>query len=136
MTFGQACGIYRINYIGEVKTEETDIKKIKLPTTRFLHNLEMENSELAFIEINFDDEKFEVKTKSHLTSQLYSNAEKLKEFLQSKNESIPIIFVLEKNGIITEMRTEIYWRNTSMEIIDDDGFGTLFQFNFGEIVLN
>lgn len=136
MTFGQACGMYRINYVGEVKTELNDIKKIKLPTTMFLHNLEMDNSKLAFIEINLNDGEFDFETKSHLTSHLYSDAQKLKEYFQSKRKSIPIILISEKDGIVTEKKYAINWEQINMKMIDDDGFGILFQLNLGETARN
>ena len=40
-SFGQACGIYRIKYVGNIKSESLKIEKIKLPTIEFLHGLKM-----------------------------------------------------------------------------------------------
>lgn len=36
-SFGQACGIYRITYVGNIKSESL-IEKIKLPTIEFLQD--------------------------------------------------------------------------------------------------
>lgn len=110
---GQACGIYRINYSGNFETEFSVIKKIKLPTTMFLHKLELENSELAFIETELKDGEFYVETKSHLTSHLYSDGQDLKKYYQSIREYFPIFLILEKDGIITEQRINISWEKVN-----------------------
>tara|TARA_R100000935_G_C2708216_1_gene113009 strand:- start:95 stop:550 length:456 start_codon:yes stop_codon:yes gene_type:complete len=129
----QACGIYRINYVGEFVTQTESIKKIKLPTIMYLHNLEKEDSELAFVETDLIEGKIDAKIRSQLTSHLYSKAEYLKEFYKSKRKGFPIILFLKNNGKTTEKIIEISWDKAELKMVDDDGFGDLFQIDLGKV---
>jgi len=133
ITFGQACGKYRINYVGEIVSESINVIKIKLPSTFYLHSNRLEEKKLDFFEIELENDKFNIEIYSHLTS-IYSSIERLKAVYQSKREGIPITLISENNGVIEETKTEISWEDIDIKIIDDDGFGTLFQLDLGEIV--
>ncbi len=132
-SFGQACGIYRINYVGNIKSESLKIEKIKLPTIQFLHGLEDENSEKPFTEIEFTNNQINAELRSHLTSHLYGKSENLLKFYKTKRESIPIIIIVVENGIKREIRTELTWNNIQITELKDDRFGNLFKLNLNEI---
>lgn len=135
VTFGQACGIYRIQYTGEITSQSSAVKTIKLPSTLFLHNLESKNSKLAFIEFQVDNEKIDAHVKSHLTSHLYSDSQKLKAFYKSKQTSFPIILILEKNGNTLKKRIKINWDEIDITFVDDERFGNLIQLHLKKISL-
>ena len=130
----QACGIYRLNCEGVITSELDNTIKIKLPTTMFLHNLELENSDLAFMETEVKDGKFYVETKSHLTSHLFSKGQNLKEYYMTKRNFFPVILISEKNGVTTETRVDISWNNVNFYTVKDRGFGNAFAIKFNEIV--
>ena len=74
-SYGQACGIYRIKYVGNIKSKSLKIEKIKLPTIQFLEGLGNENSEYGFVEIKPENDIIEVELGSHLTSNLFDKSE-------------------------------------------------------------
>ncbi len=132
-SFGQACGIYRIKYIGNIKSESLKVEKIKLPTIQFLHGLEDENSEIGFIEIAPIANEIDVELGSHLISHLYSESEYLLKFYKSNRENIPIIIITKKNGLLQEIRREVSWDNIQITVLKDDNFGKIFELNLSEI---
>ncbi|GAA3642775.1 hypothetical protein [Flavivirga jejuensis] len=132
-SFGQACGIYRIKYVGKINSESIKIEKIKLPTIEFLHGLEEENSEKGFIEIKPIENRIDIKLGSHLTSHLYKKSESLFKLYKAKRENIPIVITVIKNGKNKEIRIELTWDNIQISKIDDDKFGNLFELNLNEI---
>ena len=132
-SFGQACGIYRIIYVGNIKSESLKIEKIKLPTIEFLHGLEEENSEKGFIEIEPITNEIDVELGSHLTSHLYGKAESLLKFYKINRENIPIVTTVIENGKNNEIRIELTWNNIQISKLEDDKFGNLFELNLNEI---
>lgn len=69
-SFSQACGIYRIKYVGKIESKTHKIKKIKLPSIMFLHNAVDRNENVAFIEVDINGDEINKETASHLTSHL------------------------------------------------------------------
>tara|TARA_A100000171_G_C2022905_1_gene91976 strand:- start:96 stop:551 length:456 start_codon:yes stop_codon:yes gene_type:complete len=132
-SFGQSCGIYRINYVGSIKSEALKIEKIKVPTIMFLHGLENENSELGFSEIDLTTNDIDIQLRSNLTSNLYENAEDLLKLYKTKRENIPIIIVASKNGNKKEIRKELTWNDIQIHKISDEEFGNLFELNLNQI---
>ena len=110
-SFGQACGIYRIKYVGKINSESIKIEKIKLPTIEFLHGLEEENSEKGFIEIKPNENEIDIELGSHLTSHLYEKTENLLKLYKTKRENIPIVITVIENGKNKEIRIELTWNN-------------------------
>ncbi|MEP0264287.1 hypothetical protein [Dokdonia sp.] len=133
-SFGQACGIYRIKYVGKIQSNSFKIEKIKLPTIKFLHGLENENSKNSSVEIELTNNQFLIELRSHLTS-IYENAEDLLRFYKEKREGIPIIFLVIVNGKKKEIQTELTWDNIQITMVKDDKFGNLFELNLNEIDL-
>lgn len=131
-SFGQACGIYRINYVGQIVSNSNNIIKIKLPNTFYLHSKETEDSKLDFLTSELDEGNFNIEIRSHLTS-IYSNSQKLKETYKSKRSSIPIILILENNGQLTEKIIIIDWNQVEISIINDEKLGNLFKVDLGKI---
>lgn len=132
-SFGQACGIYRIKYVGKINSESIKIEKIKLPTIEFLHGLEEENSEKGFIEVKPIENGIDIELGSHLTSHLYGKSENLLKLYKRKRENIPIIITVIENGKTKEIRIELTWDNIRISKLDDDKFGNLFELNLNEI---
>ena len=132
-SFGQACGIYRIKYIGNIKSESLKIEKIKLPTIEFLHALEDENSEISFVEIEQANNQINVVLGSHLTCRLYDEAESLLKFYKTKRDSIPVIIIVMESGKNREILIELTWNNIQINKLEDRRFGNLYELDLNEI---
>ncbi len=132
-SYGQACGIYRIKYVGNIKPESLKVEKIKLPTIQFLEGLGNENSEYGFVEINPENNIIEVGLSSHLTSNLVDKAEILLKLYESKRKNIPILITIIENGKSKEIRRELTWNNLQIKKLEDEKFGNLFELNLNEI---
>ncbi len=99
MSFGQACGVYKLKYIGEIhENNNLVLTKIKLPTTAFLHGLEKEESERSFQIYELKNKKIDYLMYSHLSCHVTSTADWLFEFYKTNIEDIPIILI----GVSTE----------------------------------
>lgn len=125
----QACGTYRINYVGKVINNTAEIQSIKLPTVRFLHGFD----EPAFVEIDFDNGKIDKELFSPLTSALYDDPNRYLELYRNKRDSLPVVFGVKKNDKEQEITIEIPWENIELKRIEDEEFGYLFQLNLKEI---
>ena len=134
-SMAQACGIYRIKYVGKISTESVKVEKVKLPTTYYLHLLKDKNSGNAFIEDIPEDNEIVLEISSHLTSNLYDKGQSLFDFYKKKREKTPIVFVVSKNNVQKEITTELFWEQITISAIDDKGFGQLFEINLNEIEL-
>ena len=132
-SFGQACGIYRINYVGNIKSESLKIEKVKLPTIEFLHGLENENSEKGFIEIESIANGIDIELSSHLTSHLYEKAENLLKLYKTKRKNIPLFITVIDNGKKREIKIELNWNDVQIKKLEDEKFGNLFELNLNEI---
>ena len=135
-SFGQACGIYRIKYIGNIKSESLKVEKIKLPTIEFLNGIENEQTEKSFIEIEINNYQINAEISSKLTSNLYSKAESLLKFYQENRNSISIIVIVIENGTKREILKEFSWNNIQISKLEDDKFGNLFELNLNKINLD
>ena len=131
-SFGQACGIYRIKYIGNIKSESLQVENVKLPTIEYLHGLEEENSEKAFVEIKPIDNEIDIELVSGLTSHLY-DLEGLLKFYKAKRNSIPVMILVTQNGQNKEIRIDLTWNNIQIKGQKDEKFGNLFELNLNEI---
>jgi hypothetical protein len=132
-SFGQACGIYRIKYVGNIKSEALKIEKIKLPTIGFLHGLKQESSEEGFIEIEPIANRIDIELRSYLTSHLYEKPESLLKLYKTERKNIPIIITGIENGKNKEIRIELTWNNIVISKLEDGKFGNLFELNLNEI---
>ena len=132
-SFGQACGIYRIKYVGSIKTDSLKIEKIKLPTIEFLHGLEDENSEISYVEIEPTDGRINIELRSPLTSHLYGETENLLKFYKKKRESITIIIIVKDKGKKRKILTELTWNNIQINKIEDENFGNIFELNLKQL---
>ncbi len=132
-SFGQACGIYRIKYVGSLKSKSLKIEKIKLPTIEFLHGLENEYTEKSFIEIELNSHQINTELNSPLTSHLYGKAESLLQFYKTQRESIPLIILVTENETTREIRKALNWNSIQISKLEDDNFGNLFELNLNEI---
>gem|GEM_PF-2210396 len=132
VTFGQACGIYRIEYVGTVFSNSNEVVRIYLPTTVLLQGLENERVERSFIDTTLTNGDFSVKTRSHLTTP-YNNVNHLLSVYKTKLDKFRMKVSYKEDDLIKEKMMEIDWNNIEVSIIDDGGFGTLFRFNLKEI---
>ncbi len=132
--FGQACGIYRIRYIGFVTSEKGTISSIEFPTTQFLSGLEKISSESAFVEAQLYDREFELDIKSHLGTP-YSDVESLMKFYKSKSPVFKMKAVVYDGSVKQELIVDINWNEIEVTLIDDGNPGAMFEFRFKEIVL-
>jgi hypothetical protein len=130
--FGQACGVYRLNYKGNINSD-LDIVKIKLPNILYLHGLDIKNS---FVETEIPSGEINSLLNSPLISELFDNAETLFDFYKSKREALPVLITVIDNKERKEILFEIHWDSIQLTKLNDDNFGNLFELNFKEINLN
>jgi len=134
-SFGQACGVYRIKYVGNIESKSLKVEKIKLPTIEYLHGLEGESSEKGYVEIDLESNGIEIQLGSHLTSHLYDKPESLLKLYMEKRENIPIIITAIENGISREIEMEINWSDIQITKLEDENFGNFFKLDLKRINL-
>lgn len=135
-SFGQACGLYRIKYVGKVKSDSLQIENIKLPSIQFLHGLEDEKSELGSYTSIPNTGEIDVEIGSHTTSHLYDKSEDLLNFYRRNREGIPIVITVIKLGKSEEIRVDLTWDNIQINKLEDQSFGNLFELNLNVININ
>lgn len=133
--FGQACGVYRIRYIGKITSEKGTVSSLEFPTTRYLCGLEKVDSQSAFLETIPIGDEFELDIKSHLGT-LYSSEESLIAFYKSKSPTFKMKVWLY-NGSTTkeEIVLDIDWNEIEVTLFNYDGLGPMFEFRFQKIVI-
>jgi hypothetical protein len=130
--FAQACGIYRIEYVGNVTSKTDEIIKVYLPTTMFLHAIEKETSRLAFVDTKLENGSFKIEISSHLTTP-YDDIDALLEYYMKQSGKFKMKVSYLVNNSLTKESIEIDWKNIGVTIVEDGEFGTLFRFNLGDI---
>jgi hypothetical protein len=128
--YGQACGIYRIKYVGHITSNSYRIDDIQLPTPAYLHGMEKDNSDLAYTGTKLVDGDFNVEISSHLTTP-FNNKEALVSFYKTKSPTLKIKIHLSDNNAKKVM--EIAWDDIMISVIEDGKFGTLFELKLKEI---
>ena len=132
LTYSQACGTYRIKYIGRVESAEKRIVSIYLPTSMYLHSVEKENSKLSFVETLLTNGAFEMEISSHLTTP-FNDAQQLLTYYRNQSKNFKIKIEYSENNVFKETLLEIDWDDLKVSIVSDEKFGTLFEFNLGDI---
>jgi len=134
-SYGQACGIYRLRYVGYICSDSLKVHKIKIPTVHFLHGLEDTRLLTAnpFIKINPPENRIIINSTSPLTSHLYINPKDLLSFYKSKKDTIPVTIIATAGSNSKEIQLNLTWEHIQIKKIQDDGFGNLFELNFNEI---
>ena len=132
LSFGQACGIYRVEYTGIIKSE-LNIIEIRLPSIAHLHGLKVDDSKDGLIAISPDGENVQIELISPLTSNLYSDPQKLISFYKSKVDGFQIVLIVHENGIMREVRKTISWSEISISKVEDVEFGTKFMLDFKQL---
>lgn len=133
----QACGIYRINYVGQVLTQSSEAISVKLPSIAFLHGLKKNriNGD-PFISTTMKQNNIELELTSPLTSILFDEAQIYLEYYKSKNKKLPILIERQKNGVHQEIEIELDWNDIEIEKIAADGLGNCFRINLKKIKLD
>lgn len=132
--YGQACGIYRIEYVGNIISTDKQIAKVYLPTTMLLHGVENEKSESAFISTTLTNGTFNIKISSHLTTP-YNSIDQIISFYKQQSEKFILKVSYLENDSFKEKNIEIEWDKVAVSIVDDGKFGTLFRFSFTDLTL-
>lgn len=135
--FGQACGVYRIRYVGSFYSEKGTVTSVELPTTHYLSGVETSRgwSKDAFVESQTVAGKFELDIKSQLGTP-FSDRETLIAYYKSKSPTFQMRAWLyngstEKQEIILE----INWDDIEVSLLKHEGVGAFFEFRFKEIVV-
>lgn len=131
---GQACGIYRIKYVGAFNSDNYTVIAVQLPTTMYLHGEEKERSKYSFVSTKVTDGKFEFELSSHLTNP-YSDAAALLAFYKSLSPSLKIRVTVSNNESRKKMILNVNWDDLVVSVIRDGKFGTLFEFKFKDIII-
>jgi len=130
---GQACGIYRVKYVGTIQSVNKNIIGVKLPNTMYLHGFENGKEKQHFIETKLTNGKFELEITSHLTTP-YEEKEHLISFYKSKSDKLNLIISVVNENIVTDVFIEINWDDITFTVIEDGKFGTLFELKFNDII--
>jgi hypothetical protein len=132
---GQACGIYRIKYVGIVTSQEKQIVGVCVPTTMFLEGFEKRNSKLSFIDDSLSvNGSYDIEISSHITTP-YSNTTHLLDLYKKKSKKFILKVLFLERKVLKEKFIEIDWQDIVVSIIEDDKFGTLFKFNIKELLI-
>lgn len=132
LSYAQACGVYRIKYTGIITSDSLNILSIQLPTTEYLHGVENDNSNLSWVDTKSIKGKLDKEIQSHLTTP-FNDKNALISYYKTKYPSLKVKVLLLKNGILIKANTEITWDKIFITVINDNKFGTLFEFNLGSI---
>ena len=131
---GQACGKYRLKYIGHISPNDYQVIQIKLPTTRLLHGYVTEDDPSAFITLdNQENDSINFQIASHLTSELYGNPNRYLELYRKVRIVFPLKLVIRTSNREKEKTIHIPWDKVVFNSIDDEGLGNLIQMDLGEI---
>ncbi len=131
-SYGQACGIYRIKYSGLIISDSLDIVSIQLPTIAYLHGLGNAHSKRSYIEAPLVNGKIDLEIRSHLTTP-FNNSEALISFYKTKSRGLKIKLTFSKNKVLKKKNAEIAWDDISISVIQDNGFGTLFELGIKDL---
>jgi hypothetical protein len=134
LSHGQACGIYRLRYIGSVTSQEKQIVGVCLPTTMFLHGSEKRSSKVSFIDTTLTNGMYSMEISSHLTTPYNDVTELLTFYKKHSRKFIMKVTYLESN-ILKEKLIEIDWKDIGVSIIEDGKFGTLFKFHIKDLFI-
>jgi len=130
--YGQACGIYRIEYVGNISSTVREVEKVYLPTTMFLHKVEDDKSKKAFIDTTLTNGLFRLQIASHLTTP-YNNVDQLLSYFKTQSDKFIMKVSYWENSSLKEATIEIDWNKIAISIIEDGKFGTLFKFTLKSI---
>lgn len=131
---GQACGIYRIEYVGNITMTDKQIVKVYLPRTMLLHGIEKETSERAFINTTLTNGAFKIEIGSPLTTP-YDSIDQLISSYKKQSDMFKMKVSYLENGSLKETTIEIDWDEIEVSIIEDRKFGTLFRFTFKDFAI-
>ncbi|MCP4460246.1 MAG: hypothetical protein GY816_19815 [Cytophagales bacterium] len=126
-SFGQACGKYRIKYLGTIQSE-IRVKKVKLLSIFFRHGVGEK-----MIELLPEGKVFEIDLLSHLTSHHFSEPYDLLEFNKQHAGYFPITLTIIEAGQERNIRVKPSWDDIEITLKEDEGFGNLFEINLGEL---
>ncbi len=132
LSYGQDCGIYRIKYVGMIKSDKLKIANIHLPTTRYLEGFEIGNSKTHYPCFVSANGGFNLEIKSSLTTP-FNDKNALLAYYKTKAKILKIKVFFTENNILKDKEIVIYWNDIVVNIIKDNLFGTLFEFDLGEI---
>jgi len=132
--YGQACGIYRIEYVGNIEPTSRQIVKVYLPTTMFLHGIEKEKSKRAFIDTTLKNSVFKFEIVSHMTTP-YNDITQLISFYKKQSNKFKMKISYLENGSLKETKIEIDWNKIEVSVVEDGKFGTLFRFRLKDIII-
>lgn len=132
---GQACGFYRLKYIGEIEAKGIKIQSIRLPSVSLLLGYDSIDSEDAFIEVQLLDGKIEIETASPTTSELHNEPNKYLQIYRERLPVIPFIVYQFESGVIKEVKLELSWDDVKLTKVKDDIRWPRFDLNIGVINL-
>ena len=129
--YSQACGIYKIRYVGYVKSQMT-ISSISLPTGFTLHG----TGNLDYFRIKPKNNTFRMVINSPLGSIHTYNAKQLLEFYKSKRSHLPVIAGILKKYRIKKVKVKIPWSAIRITQVNTEKKLSTFEINLGEIIID
>ena len=132
-SFGQACGVYELTYIGSVSSKSGKKTTIKLPSTLFFHfQSKKEKSKTLFYDFNLKSSKIKSTIQSHLTSIYTSN--ELITLYKSNRDFIPLfITTIDENRNENIQSLKIPIKNLKLKGIDKPNKMTQIIIDLGKI---
>ena len=99
LSLGQACGNYKVKYMGKINSTSLQFIKIKLPVTDYLRGQFGLSKKRALREYELTNHNFEIHTYSSSTCSVRSSGEYFIKEYKEKTKIFPVILVyLDKNG--------------------------------------
>jgi len=136
-SYGQACGVYRIKYIGKIVSPNKKIKKVYLPTTYLLEGYLKRRHKEAFIETTSINGNINQGLESGL-GRVYIDTNELLTFYKRECKSFNLKVIFYKNSIRKKKIISIDWNDIEVSFVkegegDDEIY--FFLFNLKTIFL-
>ena len=131
---GQACGKYRIGFSGTLDSS-LQVTRLIIPSTEVFHGHEQQdltNSEFIY-EITPNKESFELKTWSHLTSQLFRDPNELLDYYKRQLDFFPVFLTILEEGQERTSELQVSWNDITVTVETDDEPVNIFMVNIGLI---
>jgi hypothetical protein len=109
LAHGQACGMYKIQYIGKISSNK-QIKAVYLPTTSYLDGSIDFDDKDAFKEASIINNQFETVLWSRLGT-VYQNEQHILSAYQSKHKGFKIQVEWIEYGLLKETIIELDWKD-------------------------
>ena len=130
-SYGQACGVYNLKYVGKFHSDSLKLLALKLPTDQFLQGSINEDLEDAYAAANLVGNEFSLEVVSRLTSA-YPKKENLVALYKQKSPKFRLKLKVLGKHQLKEIIIELDWDEISVTELDKK-YETTFEFDLHNI---